>query len=104
MAYPCSEIGDRYEKRFLMRLSRSLDTKKVYEKVQQTIIDALDSRGTSVHILGNNGNHTDLRVQLYKLKDPKKETIFENCVADVNIPVGEVFTSPVLEETEQGSS
>ena len=28
-----------------------------------------------------------------------KETIFENCVADVNIPVGEVFTSPVLEGT-----
>ena len=24
---------------------------------------------------------------------------FENCVADVNIPVGEVFTSPVLEGT-----
>ena len=71
---------------------------KVYERVQQTIIDALD-QGTSVHILGNNGNHTDLRVQLYKLKDPKKETIFENCVADVNIPVGEVFTSPVLEGT-----
>ena len=38
-------------------------------------------------------------MQLYKLKDPKKETIFENCVADVNIPVGEVFTSPVLEGT-----
>ena len=45
-------------------------------KVQQTIIDALD-QGTSVHILGNNGNHTDLRVQLYKLKDPKKETILK---------------------------
>lgn len=34
-----------------------------------------------------------------KLNDPSKETIFENCVADVNIPVGEVFTSPVLEGT-----
>ena len=39
-------------------------------------------------------------MNLYKLKDPEKETIFENCVADVNIPVGEVFTSPVLEGTE----
>ena len=27
-------------------------------------------------------------------------TKFENCVADVNIPVGEVFTSPVLKGTE----
>ena len=35
-----------------------------------------------------------------KLNNPDKETIFENCVADVNIPVGEVFTSPVLEGTE----
>ena len=26
----------------------------------------------------------------------RKQTNFENCVADVNIPVGEVFTSPVL--------
>ena len=29
-----------------------------------------------------------------------KETVFENCVADVNIPVGEVFTSPKLTGTE----
>ena len=28
-----------------------------------------------------------------------RETAFENCVADVNIPVGEVFTSPVLKGT-----
>lgn len=51
-------------------------------------------------IRGGNGNRTDLRVNLYKLKDPHKETIFENCVADVNIPVGEVFTSPVLKGTD----
>ena len=44
-------------------------------------------------------NETDITVQLYHLKDTQKETIFENCVADVNIPVGEVFTSPVLEGT-----
>ena len=40
-----------------------------------------------------------MTVQLYRLNDPEKETIFENCVADVNIPVGEVFTSPVLQGT-----
>ena len=60
------------------------------EKVQQTLIDALD-QGEYVHILGTNGNRTDLNVQLHPLNDPAKETIFENCVADVNIPVGEVF-------------
>ena len=98
VAYPVPEIGDQYEEIFDEIIKINTLDAKVYEKVQQTIIDALD-QGTSVHILGNNGNHTDLRVQLYKLKDPKKETIFDNCVADVNIPVGEVFTSPVLEGT-----
>ena len=98
VAYPVPEIGDQYDEIFDEIIKINTLDAKVYEKVQQTIIDALD-QGTSVHILGNNGNHTDLRVQLYKLKDPKKETIFENCVADVNIPVGEVFTSPVLEGT-----
>ena len=33
------------------------------------------------------------------MDDPSKQTNFENCVADVNIPVGEVFTSPELEGT-----
>lgn len=98
VAYPVPEIGDQHEEIFDEIIKINTLDAKVYERVQQTIIDALD-QGTSVHILGNNGNHTDLRVQLYKLKDPKKETIFENCVADVNIPVGEVFTSPVLEGT-----
>lgn len=72
---------------------------KLYTKVQQTIIDALD-QGDYVHILGKGANRTDMKINLYKLNDPEKETIFENCVADMNIPVGEVFTSPVLEGTE----
>ncbi len=98
IAYPVPEIGEKYEEIFeeIIRIN-TLDA-KVYEKVQQTLIDALD-QGEYVHIVGRNGNRTDLKVQLYKLGDPQKETIFENCVADVNIPVGEVFTSPVLEGT-----
>ena len=39
-------------------------------------------------------------MNLHKLSDPARETIFENCVADVNIPAGEVFTSPVLKGTQ----
>lgn len=98
VAYPVPEIGERYEEIFdeIIRIN-TLDA-KVYEKVQQALIDALD-QGEYVHILGGNGNRTDLRVQLHELNDPQKETIFENCVADVNIPVGEVFTSPILEGT-----
>lgn len=69
-----------------------------YRNIQATMIEALD-QADYCEIKGMNGNRTDLRVNLWKLKDPSKETIFENCVADVNIPVGEVFTSPVLKGT-----
>lgn len=98
IAYPVPEIGENYEEIFqeIIRIN-TLDA-GLYEQVQQTLIDALD-QGESVHICGENGNRTDLTVQLHALSDPEKETIFENCVADVNIPVGEVFTSPVLEGT-----
>ena len=72
---------------------------KLYQGIQQKLIDALDT-ADYVHILGKNGNKTDLFVKIYPLQDRSKETAFENCVADVNIPVGEVFTSPVLEGTK----
>lgn len=99
VAYPVPEIGDRYAEIFdeIIRIN-TLDA-DLYEKVQQTIIDALD-QGEYVHVLGKDGNETDLNIRLYRLNNPDKETIFENCVADVNIPVGEVFTSPVLEGTD----
>ena len=57
-------------------------------------------RAAYVEVKGAGGNETDLRIALRELKDPEKETRFENCVSDVNIPAGEVFTSPVLEGTE----
>lgn len=40
-----------------------------------------------------------MNVELHHLECPSKETNFENCLADVNIPLGEVFTSPVLKGT-----
>lgn len=99
IAYPVPEIGEKYPEIFdeVIRIN-TLDA-ALYEKVQQTMIDALD-QGEYVHVTGCGGNETDIRVQLCSLKDPEKETKFENCVADVNIPVGEVFTSPVLEGTD----
>ncbi len=49
---------------------------------------------------GRGDNHTDIRVQIcIRWRILQKKPSFENCVADVNIPVGEVFTSPVLEGT-----
>lgn len=98
IAYPTPEIGEDFEEIFqdTIRLN-ALDSEE-YGRVQQCLIDVLD-RGRYVHIRGGNGNETDLRVCLYPLSNPVRETIFENCVADVNIPVGEVFTTPVLEGT-----
>lgn len=98
IAYPLPTIGAQFEEIFAETVKLNTLDYKLYQDMQQKIIDVLDS-GERVHVLGSNGNKTDLTVQLYRLKNPQKETIFENCVADVNIPVGEVFTSPVLKGT-----
>lgn len=99
IAFPTPEVGENYEEIFheIIRIN-TLDY-KLYQKIQQTIIDCLD-QADYVTIKGMNGNRTDLRVKLHELKDPSKESNFENCVSDVNIPVGEVFTSPVLKGTD----
>ncbi|EOS67829.1 hypothetical protein C818_03994 [Lachnospiraceae bacterium MD308] len=98
IAWPVPEIGEDYEEIFEEIIKINTLDAKVYEQIQKTLIDVLDE-GESVHILGAGNNRTNLTVRLCTLSHPEKETIFENCVADVNIPVGEVFTSPVLEGT-----
>lgn len=98
IAYPVPEIGEQFEEIFRETVKiNTLDYRK-YQRIQQHLIDALD-QGTRVHIKGKGENRTDLWIQLHKLEQPEKQTNFENCVADVNIPVGEVFTSPVLKGT-----
>ena len=99
IAYPIPEIGDDFEKIFADTVKVNTLDSDLYKQIQQSIIDTLD-QGEYVRIIGAGNNHTDMKVMLYRLKDKEKETIFENCVADVNIPVGEVFTSPVLRGTE----
>ena len=69
-----------------------------YRNVQAKIISVLDT-AQYIHVLGGGGNRTDLTVRLQTPQDPERQTIFENCVADVNIPVGEVFTTPELTGT-----
>ena len=98
IAYPVPEIGKDYEAIFAETVKVNTLDSNEYSRIQQSIIDALD-QGDYVRILGAGDNHTDLQVKLYPLKDATKETCFENCIADVNIPVGEVFTSPVLTGT-----
>lgn len=98
IAYPIPEIGSRFEDIFDETVMiNTLDYEK-YKHIQQSVIDALDG-AEYVEIKGKGLNRTDIRVSLRKLSDASKETVFENCLADVNIPLGEVFTSPVLKGT-----
>lgn len=95
IAYPLPSISPRFQEIFAETVHvNTLDNQK-YIMIQQALIDALDE-GTSCHIVGTGKNKTDLVVKLCELTDKTKQTIFENCTADVNIPVGEVFTSPKL--------
>lgn len=98
IAYPIPEIGEKFEEIFAETVKINTLDYVLYRDMQQKIIDVLD-QAEKVHILGANGNKTDLYVSVYPLENSAEETAFENCVADVNIPVGEVFTSPVLKGT-----
>lgn len=98
IAYPIPEIGDNFEEIFSKIVEINTLDNEQYKAVQQTIIDELD-QAVSVRVLGKDDNKTDMTVMMHELKNPAKETNFENCTADVNIPVGEVFTSPKLTGT-----
>lgn len=98
IAFPIPEFGENFEEMFYETIKiNTLDPDK-YQVVQQNIIDTLD-KADHVRIVGKGDNKTYLNVSLWELNNPEKETKFENCLADVNIPLGEVFTSPKLQGT-----
>lgn len=99
IAFPRPEIGPDFEEIFTETIRiNTLDYGK-YQRIQQCIINALDE-ACYVTITGRDDNETSMKVMLHPLKDRNQETNFENCVSDVNIPLGEVFTSPLLTGTE----
>lgn len=98
IAYPVPEIGGNYEEIFREIVKINTLDYHMYERIQQKIIDVLDTCQW-VSVKGRGENVTDLIIHLHTLTEPQKQSNFENCVADVNIPVGEVFTSPVLAGT-----
>ncbi|MBN2857916.1 MAG: aminopeptidase [Candidatus Delongbacteria bacterium] len=98
IAFPSPEIGNDFEKIFEDILEVNMLESSKYEKIQKNIIDTID-KADKVHVKGKNGNLTDIIIKNQKLKNPKKQTNYCNCGADVNIPVGEVFTSPQLNGT-----
>jgi len=98
IAFPSPEIGENFEEIFADTMKiNTLDSDK-WERIQNDIIGALD-KGEFIHVKGCNGNRTDIKVKMQEINNPEKETNFENCIATVNIPVGEVFTSPMLKGT-----
>ena len=98
IAYPIPEIGDRFEEIFAKIVEVNTLDSDAYKQVQQVLIDELD-QAVCVKVKGAGTNETDMSVMMHQLQNPEKETNFENCTADVNIPVGEVFTSPRLTGT-----
>lgn len=101
IAFPVPAIGRDFAEIFHETIRINTLDYEEYKKIQQNLVDVLD-QAEYVTVTGNAaaGNETQMKIFLHTLTDPEKQTNFENCVADVNIPVGEVFTSPVLAGTE----
>lgn len=98
IAFPMPAIGSDFAEIFAEVIKINTLDYEMYKNIQQHIIDVLD-QADYVKITGRNGNETEIKVSLHQLANPEVQTNFENCVADVNIPVGEVFTSPILAGT-----
>ena len=101
IAFPVPAIGRDFAEIFHETIRINTLDYEEYKKIQQNLVDVLD-QAEYVTVTGNAaaGNETQMKIFLHTLTNPEKQTNFENCVADVNIPVGEVFTSPVLAGTE----
>ncbi|HXL04373.1 MAG TPA: aminopeptidase [Bacillota bacterium] len=99
VAFPNMLFGERFNDVFNDVFALNLVDSEPYEKIQQVIIDALD-KCEKVRVLGCGDNKTDISISIFEIDDPERETVFLNCGGDLNIPHGEVFTTPVLKETK----
>lgn len=99
VAFPNLLVGDNFPAVFDAFYQLNTMDSQRYELIQQTLIDALDCC-ERVELTGAAGNQTKLTVRLAPLKDPNKDTNFLNCGGDLNIPHGELFTTPRLQGTE----
>ena len=98
IAFPSPEIEGDFQEIFKDTVRVNTLSNKVYRPVQQAIIDAMDG-ASCAKIKGSGTNETDLVVSLCPVEDCNTETAFINCLASVNVPLGEVFTSPKLQGT-----
>lgn len=98
ISFPIPEIGADFEEIFRETAVLNTLDHETYLRIQERLIEALD-QAEQVHVEGKAPNRTDLTIALMPLSDPAVQTRFENCLDDVNIPLGEVFTSPALTGT-----
>jgi len=96
--FPDPAVGDHFEEIFRDILEVNMLDSETWEGIQKHLIDILD-QAQQVEVRGRGNNRTRITVQLPPLRDPARHSNFLNTGATVNIPVGEVFTSPQLEGT-----
>ncbi|BES66505.1 hypothetical protein SANA_29440 [Gottschalkiaceae bacterium SANA] len=95
VTFPNIWIGENFKAVFEDFYDLNIEESEPFERIQQRIIDVLDTC-RKVRIKGQNGNLTDLTVSLKPLDQPNQQTNFLNCGGDLNIPYGELFTTPQL--------
>ncbi|MCR5216429.1 MAG: aminopeptidase [Lachnospiraceae bacterium] len=98
IAFPVPEIGKDFEAIFHETVKINTLDYELYKEIQTKLINEL-SPAEYVEVVGAGENRTNIRVSIMPMTDPTTQATFENCVADVNIPLGEVFTSPQLKNT-----
>ena len=97
-AYPNMRTGYDFNEIFNEFLEINTEESKPYEIIQDSIIKAFD-KCIGAKIIGKDENKTDIYISFKKLLNPESETLFLNCGGDLNIPHGEIFTTPILKNT-----
>ncbi len=99
VVFPDIRVGkERFEALFEEFCKVNTAESEPIELIQADLIDILDNC-TKVKLLGGNGNETDITVSLHEIENPITQTLFLNCGGDLNIPHGEMFTTPKLSGT-----
>ena len=99
VAFPNLQLGVKFPEVFDAFVDLNTMESEEYELIQQKMIDVLDLC-EHAEIRGVEGNDTNLLVRFWPLRNPERETKFLNCGGDLNIPHGELFTTPELTGTE----
>ncbi|MBE5936590.1 MAG: HD domain-containing protein [Lachnospiraceae bacterium] len=97
IAFPVPEIGKDYSGIFDETVRINTLDSAIYSDIQQDIIEVLDAC-KYISIIGKDDNKTNINIYLADITNDN-QTRFHNCLADCNIPLGEVYTSPKLMQT-----